>query len=67
MALNNVGEAQGELFWDDGESVVDKIETYNYLRFQFSVKANEQSINLDITCTVNCQLIGQVNFGLLIW
>jgi len=46
----NKGTARGELFWDDGESLMEPIETAdNYYHFVFSmVKAG--SAQLTITC-----------------
>uniref|UniRef100_A0A914DWN8 Glycosyl hydrolase family 31 C-terminal domain-containing protein n=1 Tax=Acrobeloides nanus TaxID=290746 RepID=A0A914DWN8_9BILA len=51
VALDKNNKANGELYWDDGDSVVDDISTYNNYRFEFSFSAQAQSSTLNITRT----------------
>ncbi|XP_026269884.2 sucrase-isomaltase, intestinal isoform X2 [Urocitellus parryii] len=46
IALNETNMAQGDFFWDDGESK-DSIEKGNYILYTFSVSDN----NLNIVCS----------------
>lgn len=43
--------AHGELFWDDGETVVTNINTYNYNHYEFNFSATNNKATLNITQT----------------
>uniref|UniRef100_A0A914E020 Uncharacterized protein n=1 Tax=Acrobeloides nanus TaxID=290746 RepID=A0A914E020_9BILA len=39
----------GELYWDDGDSVINNITTYNYYHFQFNFNVQATSAIFNIT------------------
>lgn len=43
--------ARGELFWDDGESIIDDLHTYPYYHFDFAMEVSEKKSQLVINCT----------------
>jgi len=43
------GKASGQLYWDDGESWVDDIQSYNYHYFTFDMTVTSSSSSLVIT------------------
>lgn len=45
----NTGTAMGELYWDDGDSVINDITTYNYYHFQFNFNVQATSAIFNIT------------------
>ena len=46
------GYANGELYWDDGESIIpdDDLSKHNYYHFLYNFTLNKQSASLNITC-----------------
>jgi alpha-glucosidase (family GH31 glycosyl hydrolase) len=51
VALDTNNQASGELYWDDGESIVpnDDISQHNYYHFLYNFTVNQQSATLKIT------------------
>ena len=43
--------ASGELYWDEGETIVDNIETYNNYHFEYSFLASNATGTLTINMT----------------
>ncbi|KAH7705357.1 Protein AAGR-2 [Aphelenchoides avenae] len=46
---STTARAHGELYWDDGESIVDEFDTHDYWHFMFDAKVNRNSTSLVIT------------------
>lgn len=40
--------AKGELYWDDGESIIEKIDTYNFYWFDFTFIVDKSIAELTI-------------------
>ncbi|KAI1719105.1 glycosyl hydrolases family 31 domain-containing protein [Ditylenchus destructor] len=43
--------AHGEMFWDDGESMVKDFGTYNYLHFDYFANVTNDKMELVVKCT----------------
>ncbi|KAH7696060.1 Protein AAGR-2, partial [Aphelenchoides avenae] len=46
---STTARAHGELYWDDGESIVEAFDTHDYWHFMFDAKVNRNSTSLVIT------------------
>ncbi|KAI1711649.1 glycosyl hydrolases family 31 domain-containing protein [Ditylenchus destructor] len=44
-------QAKGELYWDDGESLVENFATYNYLHFEYYATVTDKNMELKINCS----------------
>uniref|UniRef100_A0A914CID0 Uncharacterized protein n=1 Tax=Acrobeloides nanus TaxID=290746 RepID=A0A914CID0_9BILA len=49
ITLDTNGLAKGELYWDDGDSVIDDINTYSYYYFVYNFVVQKQNAVLNIT------------------
>ncbi|KAI1705427.1 glycosyl hydrolases family 31 domain-containing protein [Ditylenchus destructor] len=56
IALDN-GNAKGELYWDDGESWVENIDTYGHYHFEFKATVTAAKMELEVTCTKGCPYV----------
>jgi hypothetical protein len=48
LSIGVGGHATGELFWDDGESLVDDLDNYNYYRWTFDYSQTTRDAQLAV-------------------